>query len=275
MTANIKLVGILNLTPDSFSDGGKYNNQEQAVAHARRLISEGADWVELGGDSTRSGSICVGPQEEWKRVEPVLQALSGQCALALDTHHAQVARQALTYGVSIINDVSAGSDPQMFEVLAASSAKLVLMYSRCITPHVFGPEASGDIITCIIEFWSAKRALAFQAGIKPEQLIFDTGMGAFLSAKPDRSLELLQRFSELQVFEHPLMLAISRKGFTKEAQETSIDQRDHRSLQLTLDVLQKANLGCPVYLRVHNVALHKAAIARTFALNRASPSDQV
>lgn len=262
MKAPVALVAILNVTPDSFSDGGKFTRLESALAQARQLRAEGADFIEIGGDSTRPGSRCVGAQEEWLRIAPLLQELRGEMPLAVDTHHAEVAKRALEFGVSIINDVSAGADPQMFPCVAGSATKLALMYSRCPRPHLFGPEGEGDLVQMILEFWNARLASALAAGLSEEQLVFDSGMGAFISEKPQRSLELLGRYSELQSFGHSLMLAISRKGFTRQAQETCIDERDRRSQELALDVLEKANLSHPVYLRVHNVALHQAALTR-------------
>ncbi len=256
----LKLVGILNLTPDSFSDGELYSRPEIAIRQAEIMLLEGADFIELGADSTRPGSECVGVEEEWKRLFPVLSKLGGKMPLAVDTHHSEVARRALEFGVEIVNDVSAGQDPAMFSVLASSKAKLVLMYSRCIKPHQFGSERGGDLLSSISSFLLDKANLAIEAGVDRSLIVLDPGMGAFLSDNPERSFELLRRFDELAGLDYPLMLAISRKGFTKIDNETDLRERDDRSVALALGVLEKTKLPWPVYLRVHNVAAHKAAL---------------
>jgi len=252
MTAPYKIVGILNLTPDSFSDGGSFYPAEKALEQAGRLRAQGAVIIELGGDSTRPGSVCTGWQEEWRRIEPVLKGLADGVVVSVDTHHASTAERALDSGARMINDISAGQDPRMFELVAQHAAQIVLMYSRLAAPHVFADEAPGDIIALASDFLLNKVELALAAGIKRENIILDPGMGAFISASPERSFELLTRFSELQSLGFPLMLGISRKGFLKRDGENSPVERDEDSALWSRKVLKSLPPSQLVYLRVHN-----------------------
>lgn len=255
MTAQYKIVGILNVTPDSFSDGGKFFSGPSALIHAKQLQEQGADIIEIGGDSTRPGSVCVGLEEEWRRLEPVLNGLPEGVVVSVDTHHASTAERALESGASIINDISAGHDPRMFEVVAQHAARIVLMYSRLAAPHAFADEKSGDIVALASDFLLNKVELALAAGIKRENIILDPGMGAFISTTPQRSFELLTRFSELQNLGFPLMLGVSRKKFLKREGESSVAERDHLSAQWSKTVLDALPSSQVVYIRAHNVEL--------------------
>lgn len=249
-----KLVGILNITPDSFSDGGAYIEPSLAIRHAMQLVSDGADVIDIGGDSTRPGSICAGADLEWRRISETLKEIVALCDVSVDTHLANVARLAIKFGAKIINDVSAGSDPEMFSVIADSNAKIVITHTRCSAPHFFTREKSGDLIRNIRVFFEEKIEKAIITGIRSEQIILDTGMGAFLSDNPLSSWELLRRFSELSDIEYPFMLGISRKGFFKLADEKSTGQRDAISALCAILVSERAPLD---YLRVHDVAMHR------------------
>ena len=253
-----RIVGIINVTPDSFSDGGAYLDPTDAVRRAEDLLTAGADIVEIGGDSTRPGSTCVGSEIEWARIEPSIRALAGRCALAVDTHHAFVAERALDLGAQLVNDVSAGSDPRMFEVVARKGAAIVLMFSRCSAPHLFGPAPAGDIVRTINTFLERRTRAALRAGVPPERIIHDTGMGGFVSPDADASWEILRRIAEITPGGGGIMLGSSRKGFLKTATERSPAERDPASA-LTGVLVARAlrDRAVRLYLRVHNVTEQK------------------
>lgn len=250
---SVSLVGILNITPDSFSDGGRFDSAAAAITAGEKLIEQGADWLDIGGDSTRPGSVCVGPEEEWRRIGPVVTELAPRFSVSVDTHHAAVAEQALAVGAQMINDVSAGHDPQMFSVVASNNAKIVLMYSRCPRPHEFGPAPAGDVISAIRIFFENRIDAALRAGVRREQLILDSGFGAFLSEDPKVSFEVAERYGELAEFGLPLMIGVSRKGFLKRAGELSPTDRDPASAQLAADIVKRLPVNQSVLVRSHSI----------------------
>lgn len=260
--ANINLVGILNVTPDSFSDGGKYFDSQTAVAKGVEMFSSGANLVDVGGDSTRPSSACVGAEAEWARIEKPVKALSKLGRISVDTHHAAVADKALQAGAEIINDVSAGYDPDMFGVVSDHRAKIILMHSRCEFPHMFGEEKHGDIIENICTFFAPRIEKALANGVGQSCIILDPGMGGFISTKPARSIELIERFSELESLGFPLMIGISRKGFLKKADELAIEERDELSIELARKVIGALSKSVCLYVRAHDVVMHKALLCR-------------
>lgn len=247
----VSVVGILNITPDSFSDGGLLLSPETAIAAGEKLIERSCDWLDIGGDSTRPGSVCVGPEEEWRRIAPVVAALARRFPVSVDTHHASVAEKALAQGARMINDVSAGQDPRMFSVIASSGAKLVLMYSRCAQPHEFGPAPGGDIIAAIRSFLENKIEQALEAGVRREQLVLDSGFGAFLSEDPKVSFEVTERYRELADFGLPLMIGVSRKGFLRQEGERSAAERDSVSARLAADIIRRLPKILDIFIRTH------------------------
>ncbi len=267
---NIKLVGILNVTPDSFSDGGLYLSPDVAIAQAHNLVSEGADIVDIGGQSTRPGSKSIGAAEEIKRINPVLKEVATFAPVSVDTYRSEVAAFAIENGASIINDVTSGSDPAMFDVIADSDAKIVLMYSALTKPHDFSfqereVENSGvDLIVKIREFFHKKLEKALESNILAEQIILDPGMGAFVSKRPEYSWQLIRRFKELAETEFPLMFASSRKGFLKQEGESSPIERDPLTALTGTLVAQDFGFHGPDYIRVHNVKLQRAFLNTAF-----------
>lgn len=248
---SVSLVGILNITPDSFSDGGKFLSYEAALSHAHRLVDDGVDVIDIGGDSTRPGSICCGIEEEWERIGRLITPLSSLCRVSVDTHHAEVARRALDAGASVINDISGGSDPMMLEVVRNSGTHYVMMHSRCADPHHFGHDPEGDIVARVLDSFARMEKRACEAGIGRDKLLFDPGCGGFLSSKPEASWELLSSIGMLGVYS-PLFLGISRKGFLRQEGEVSVEERD--GLSSYLGALISSRLSGEVWLRVHNVA---------------------
>jgi dihydropteroate synthase len=207
------VVGILNVTPDSFSDGGLHASVEGAVRHAMRMVEEGAGMVDVGGESTRPGASPVPPEEEARRVQPVIRRLARELSvpISVDTRRASVARAALAEGASAVNDVTALRDPEMAGVVAGEGAGLVLMHMRG-TPRTMQDDPRYDDVAAEVtaELGGACRA-AEAAGIDEERVVVDPGIG--FAKNFEQNLELLARLSELQRLGRPVMLGVSRKAF--------------------------------------------------------------
>ena len=259
------IVGIIDVTPGSFSDGGLWLTPERAIAHAEALHAAGASIIEVGGDSTRPGSTCVGPDVEWSRIEKIAAALAPRFKLSVDTHHGAVAARALELGAVMINDVTAGSDPALLRAAAQAKCSLVLMFSRCSPPHFFGPSPGGDIVQAITSYLDLRTALAIEAGVLPELIVRDTGMGGFLSGEPSASWEVLRRYNEIIPGGGGLMFGSSRKGFLKSLTESSPLDRDHASAVTgALAALKMRASSTPLFIRTHNPAL-QLAVLRSFS----------
>lgn len=207
------VVGILNVTPDSFSDGGLYADEERALARARVMVAEGAGMIDVGGESTRPGAEPVEPAEEARRVVPVIRRLKEalDVPVSVDTRRAQVARAALEVGADVVNDVSALADPEMPRVVAASGAGVVLMHMRG-TPRTMQQEARyGDVAAEVTAELGASLERAVAAGIAPERVVVDPGIG--FAKEAEHNLTLLARLEALRVLGRPVLLGVSRKAF--------------------------------------------------------------
>ncbi len=204
------VMGVLNVTPDSFSDGGRFVEPAAAVAHARALLEEGAALVDVGGESTRPGAAPVGAEEELARVVPVLEALSG-ADVSIDTSKAEVARRAIELGAVLVNDVTAlRGDPGMAEVVAESGAFVCLMHMQGeprtmqVAPHY------DDVVSDVLVFLEERVAFAVGSGIREERICVDPGIG--FGKTPDQNLELLRRLGELGEHGRPVLVGVSRKS---------------------------------------------------------------
>ncbi len=247
------IVGILNVTDDSFFDGGHHNSLPAAVSRARLLIAEGASVIDVGGQSTRPGYIEVGPDEEIRCVVPVIRELVRHTAVpvSIDTYHPAVARAALEAGAHIVNDIHGlQRDPAMASVIASSGAAAILMHND----PVFR-ETPGDVIAKIKTFLARTLDLAAAAGMDPARIILDPGIG-FAKTQP-QNLEILSRLSELHTLGHPLLLGVSRKSVISHVLDLPPDERLEGTLALTaLAVSQGVQ-----FHRVHDVrANHRAAL---------------
>jgi dihydropteroate synthase len=258
----VTLSGILNATPDSFSDGGAFTSNAVAFSHAEKLILDGADWLDIGGDSTRPGSVCVGAEEEWKRIGTLIPLLSKRIPISVDTHHSSVAQWSLHAGASAINDVGGGKDESMWRVIADSDAQYIVMYSRCPAPHDFSfldtPERNTRhaLFEEIRTFVDATRARASEHHIAPHRVFIDPGMGRFLSSSPEVSLTVLSHLHEIDLHDMNLFLGISRKGFLSKLSGAplSLDEKDGISCDLAESLAYE--LKRSVTFRVHNVKAH-------------------
>ena len=219
MHLNPQIFAILNLTPDSFSDGGKWNEESLAIDRARELICQGADAIDVGAEASGPNSKPVGSETERKRLLSLVSALSKELPICIDTYRAKTARLCLERGAQIINDISGlRHDKEMASTVAEFNAKIVIMHSkeRGENPHVSKRAAVyKDIVLEISDFLKQRVDFALCAGVKQERIILDPGMGAFISNDPQDSWTLLARFSELveTLKPFPLMVAVSRKGF--------------------------------------------------------------
>lgn len=220
MTSNKpKIMGILNITPDSFSDGGKFDTIEKALKHASEMEMAGAHIIDIGGESTGPGSKDVSEEEELLRVIPILKALRPKTKLqiSIDTYKSEVAREALQEGADMINDVTGlRGDAKMAEMAASFNCPIIIMFAKDNTPRTTAKKIEyDDIIETIGNFFTKQIKYAKSHGIKPENIILDSGMGQFISGDPKYSIEIIERLNELvrKFPQNRFLLGISRKSF--------------------------------------------------------------
>ena len=212
------LMGVVNVTPDSFSDGGLHQAPDAATAHGRRLLEDGAHVLDLGGESTAPGSRPVTGDEELRRLEPVVRGLARGSILSIDTYHAATAARCIELGARMVNDVSAlRADPDMAAVVRDLGPVLVMMHAKDgPLPHATDRPATYQDIVHDVADWLLRRVdAAMAAGIAEDQIVLDPGWGKFLSLEPAHSWEMLARFDELvaRLAPLPVVVGISRKGF--------------------------------------------------------------
>ena len=201
------IMGILNVTPDSFSDGGNFNNIDTAVNHAKEMINDGADIIDLGGESTRPGHTYVDSQEEKRRILPVIKKLKEeiQVPISVDTYKADVAEASLELGVQMINDIwGLTKDKNMANVIAKYDAYVCIMHNQDTT------EYNKDIMEAIKEFLQNSIDLALKSGIKKEKIVLDPGIG--FGKTFEQNLEVLKRLDEIKTLGYPVLLGTSRKS---------------------------------------------------------------
>lgn len=219
MTKETLVMGILNATPDSFSDGGQYDEIDAAVQQAKQMQEDGAHIIDIGGESTRPGHEPVTESEELRRVIPIIQALQKEVTIpiSIDTYKAEVARQALEAGASIINDVwGAKKDPQMAQVAAAYQAPIILMHNRKDRNYTNLIE---DMKTDLKE----SVELVMGAGVKEENILLDPGVG--FAKTPDQNLFVMNHLREITSLGYPVLLGTSRKSFIGQALDLPVEER--------------------------------------------------
>lgn len=207
------IMGVLNVTPDSFYDGGRYLDAGLALERAHRMVAEGADWVDVGGESTRPGATPVPVDEELRRVIPVVEEIAkAGIAVSVDTAKATVAERALGAGAEVINDVTAlEGDPRMAAVCAASGAAVVLMHMRGTPVSMQADVRYSDIVSEVRSYLKARIRFAVESGIDADKIVIDPGIGFGKSA--EGSLELIRRLGEFASLGTPLLVGLSRKSF--------------------------------------------------------------
>ena len=236
------VMGVLNVTPDSFSDGGRWLDADAAVSHGLAMVAEGADVVDIGGESTRPGAAEVPIEEELRRVLPVVDALAGQVRVSIDTRKREVAEAALDAGATLVNDVSAS----LYDVAAAHEAGWVAMHMRG-APLTMQQEATyDDVVSEVREFLAHRVQLALAAGVT--EVWIDPGLGFAKTAA--HNLSLLARLDELVAAGHPVLVGASRKSFIgRVTGDAPVDDRLAGSLALAVWAMQK---GAGM-VRVHDV----------------------
>jgi len=262
-------MGVVNVTPDSFSDGGRYLDPTQAVEQAERLAGEGADLVDLGGESTRPGAAPVDAEEERRRVVPVIERLRARgfrLPISIDTSKASVARAALEAGADLVNDVSALIDPALATVVARAGTPIVVMHSRGTPADMASRAGYVDLLSEVAAELRAALARAAIWGIPAERIILDPGLG--FAKTPAQTVELLARVAELKALGRPLLVGPSRKRFIGELTGAPIESR----LPGTLAAVTACVLAGVELIRVHDVAAARQASQVAQALRSAGGS---
>jgi dihydropteroate synthase len=266
----IVVVGVLNVTPDSFSDGGRYQHLDDAIAHALRMRAEGADLIDVGGESTRPGARRVAAEEETRRVLPVIEALAAEgIPISVDTYRATVAEAALKGGARIVNDVSGGlADPDMARVVRDAGCPWILMHWRGHSASMQELARYGDVVAEVRDELSARIDAAVAAGVDPAALVIDPGLGFAKTAA--HNWALLAALDSLVVLGPPVLVGSSRKSFLgrlladAEGTQRPVDEREDATTALTAYCALHGVWG----VRVHEVrpsvdaALTAAAIRR-------------
>ena len=216
LAGRARVVGILNLTPDSFYDGGRYLTREAAVSRLEAMAQEGADAVDVGAQSTRPGGAPVGPEEEWRRLAPLLPAVTKAAGglgipISIDTYHAEVARRALDAGAAMVNDVGALLDPAMADVVVEAEAGLTLMHSLGAPDRLHDAREYEDVAEEVRSFLEDRLLLAGSRGVRRERIALDPGIG--FSKRAEQSLEALRGISRLSSLGRPVYVGLSRKSF--------------------------------------------------------------
>ena len=246
----MKIMGILNVTPDSFADGGRHDTYEKAVARGLEMISEGVDIIDIGGESTRPGATRVSAAEEQARVIPVIEKLAQSgVPISIDTMRAQTAELAITAGASIVNDVSGGlADDLMHETVAEMGCPYILMHWRGHSKDMNNRALYDDVVKEVIAELNIQIDAALRSGIAKNNLIIDPGLG-FAKDAP-HNWEILDRLEEITELGYPILIGASRKRFL--GGETP-DERETATIELTKSLLAKKIWG----VRVHSVSPHK------------------
>ncbi len=251
------IMGILNLTPDSFSDGGSYPTPEDAIARGLQMVEEGALIIDVGGESARPGATPVTEEEECARVLDVVKALASKgICVSIDTRHAPVARAALEAGASIINDVSGFRDPAMVDLAASCDAGLVVMHMGGDDPRTMQNEpVYEDVVAEVRDYLKAQADNLIAHGVARERICLDPGPGFGKTAK--QTVELMRNFHEFNRLGFPTMVAVSRKSYIGEAYH--IEDPKERDSASAAEALMACELGASV-IRTHNVALTAQAL---------------
>ena len=258
-------MGVVNVTPDSFSDGGSYATAAHAADSARRMLADGAALVDVGGESTRPGADPVSQDEELRRVLPVLEALPGR-PLSVDTSRTEVARRAVALGAVMINDVSAlRREPALAEVVAEADVDVCLMHMRGIPRTMQDDPRYGDVVSDVASFLEERIAFAVEAGIAEDRICVDPGIGFGKTA--EHNLELLRRLDRIVSLGRPVLVGVSRKStLARVLREPGAVGSDAASVGAAVAAFDR---GAALF-RVHEVRPHVEALAAAAAVERGS-----
>lgn len=243
------VMGIVNVTPDSFSDGGLYTSTEKAVEHAMQLVAQGADILDIGGESTRPGATPVSLEQELERVIPVIEQLSKTAGvpLSIDTYKPEVMRAAIQAGVDIVNDIRALQEPSALEIVAQSQVGVCLMHMQGNPQTMQVDPQYTDVVTEVAAFLQDRLNAATKAGIAAERIVLDPGFG--FGKRTVHNLALLQELKQLAALGRPLLVGLSRKSVLGKLVGGDVDERLHAGLAASvISVMKGANI-----VRVHDV----------------------
>ncbi len=243
------VMGVVNVTPDSFSDGGRFTDPVSAVEQALRLVAEGAGIIDVGGESTRPGAQPVSAGDEMARVIPVIEALCAATTVpvSIDTSKPEVMRAAVAAGATIINDVRALRDPDALDTAAALGVAVCLMHMQGEPRTMQDNPEYIDVVTDVRDFLAGRMLAAEAAGIPRDRMLIDPGFG--FGKTPEHNLELLRRLAALRILSRPILAGLSRKSFIGKLLGLPVDRRLHASVALALLAVQN---GASV-VRVHDV----------------------
>ncbi len=266
-SGSFAVMGILNVTPDSFSDPGEYFAPEKAVPHALRMLDEGADIIDVGGESTRPGSDPVPPEEELHRVVPVIRGILAErpdATISIDTYRASTAEAALEAGAKIINDVTAmHGDERMASLVAEADCPIILMHMKGEPKTMQKDPRYDDVVKEVREFLSGRAEAAISAGVSPESIILDPGIG--FGKTVAHNLLLLKNLGEIVELGFPVLIGTSRKGFIGEL--TSEGDAGSRVFGTIATSVLAYERGATLF-RVHDVRANKDALEVAAALRR-------
>jgi dihydropteroate synthase len=256
------VMGVVNVTPDSFSDGGEWFEPEAAIAHGHDLIAQGADIVDVGGESTRPGAARPSVAEELRRVLPVVRALTGACCVSVDTMRAEVAAAAIDAGARLVNDVSGGrADSAMLPLVAEAGVPYVCMHWRGHSEDMQSRARYADVVADVVTELTEQLAEAEGAGIASDRLIIDPGLG--FAKTGEHNWQLLRRLADLEALGRPLLVGVSRKAFLgsllagADGTPRPAKRRDDATIALTFALASRPIWG----VRVHGVQASRDAIA--------------
>ena len=257
LETNVLIMGVLNATPDSFSDGGSYLDPVKAIDQVQQMVEEGADIIDIGGESTRPGAESIDEKEEIRRVKPIFEGLSHRChaPLSVDTRKSAVAQLALDFGAVLVNDISAlQHDSDMGRVVAQANAGLVLMHMQGTPQTMQRSPSYVNVIGEIRQFFVDRLSVAHDYGIAPDHILLDPGIG--FGKNVSHNLTLISHLGELLNLGKPLMIGVSRKSFIGKILDNSVEDRCMgTAAAVTASILQGAQV-----VRVHEVSLMRDVV---------------
>jgi dihydropteroate synthase len=259
------VMGILNVTPDSFSDGGQFISVEAAVEYGVRLCEEGADCLDVGGESSRPGAEPVPSGEERRRVVPVIEALRQRVSvpISIDTTKAAVAAAAIEVGANVVNDVSGAADPEMLPLVASTDSAIVLMHRQGTAQTMQIAPVYRDVVMEVVQWLIGRAQAAVDAGVGPSNVLIDPGIG--FGKTFEHNLALLREIDQLVATGFPVMIGVSRKSFLGHLLDLPVDQR----LEGSIAVAVIAALGGVRVIRVHDVQATVRAVRISEAIGSA------
>lgn len=245
------IMGVLNMTPDSFSDGGAHPDVETALAHARQMVAQGARIIDVGGESTRPGADPVAPDEEWRRVGEVIRQLADEgICVSVDTRHAEVAARAIEAGAAIVNDVSGFRDSAMVDAVRAADVGLVVMHMQGEPATMQEAPHYDDVVAEVCAYLAKQAAMLEAAGVSHDRICVDPGPG--FGKTQSQTVELMRNLHEVRHLGYPVMCAVSRKSFITGAYKLDAEDMLARDAASANEALMACELGASV-IRTHNV----------------------